>query len=693
MNLEEYRKDFLENIKISANEDMTNLDLAFTESVVDTLIDAEEIDDFIYGYFNGLGIHGRRMTMDGFYYDEYDKSMVILYSDFSNSDEIVNLINTDIDKAYSSMRNLVEACEEGYILNNGFEESSSGYELATLIKLKKAEIIKYRFYIITDKVISNRVKNLKQEKIGNKIVDLNIWDMNRLYNMYASSQIKESIDIVFDDDINIQCINAVNEDTYKAYLAVIPGDVLANMYIEYGSRLLEGNVRSFLSTKGKVNKGIRNTILNEPSMFFAYNNGIAATATEIEIDDINHRIKRIKDLQIINGGQTTASIANVILQDQKSDEVKRVFVPMKISIVDGEKASDMIPQISRCANSQNKVDESDFFSNHPYHIRIEEYSRKMFAPPVNGNPYQTIWFYERAKGQYIQEQMKLTASEKKKFQTKNPKNQVLKKVDVAKYLNTFDCKPDIVSKGAQASMRYFAEIITKKWETSNTEYNEAYYKKLVAYAIIFKGTETLVAEQDWYKEIKAYRANIVTYSIAVIIDKIKKKYPNLSIDYKKVWSEQKIYYSLYEQLLKTTKEMLGFITRADRLTLNVTEWCKKEECWKRASNYNFELIDSFIESLIDASIIRKDELDSRKDRKLENSVKFDVEVINLGQDYWEKVYKWGLEQKILTPFELDLLKIASTFMKTGKIPTSKQCNSILTIRDRLIQEGMPKKFE
>lgn len=692
MNLEEYRKDFLENIKISASEDMTNIDLAFTESVVNTLIDAEEIDDFTYGYFNGFGIHGRKMIMDGFYFDEYDKSMVILYSDFSNSDKLVNLINTDIDKAYSSMRNLVEACEEEYILKNGFEESSAGYELATLIKLKKDEIIKYRFYIITDKVISKRVKNLKQEKIGNKIVDLNIWDMNRLYNLYASSQMKESIDIVFDENANIQCINAVNEESYKAYLAVIPGYILANLYIEYGSRLLEGNVRSFLSTKGKVNKKIRETILNEPSMFFAYNNGIAATATEIEVDEINHRVKRIKDLQIINGGQTTASIANVILQDKKIDEVKKLFVPMKISIVDGDKANDMIPQISRYANSQNKVDESDFFSNHPYHIRIEEYSRKTFAPPVNGNPHETIWFYERAKGQYIQEQMKLTVNEKKKYQAKNPKNQVLKKVDIAKYLNTFDCRPDIVSKGAQASMRHFADIITKKWEMSNTEYNEAYYRKIISYAIIFKGTEKLVADQEWYKEIKAYRANIVTYSIAVIIDKVKKQYPNMSIDYKKIWNEQKIYDELYKQLLKTTKEVLAFITKNDRLTLNVTEWCKKEECWKRASNFGFELLESFVNTLIDVSIIKQDELDSKKDRKLENKVSLDVEVINLGQEYWKKVYEWGLEQKILTPFESDLLKIASSFMDTNKIPSSKQCNSILFIRDRLIQEGMPKNF-
>lgn len=692
MNLEEYRKDYLESIKVSASEDFTNVDYAFTESVVNTLIDAEEIDDFTYGYFNAYGSRGKKMTMDGFYYDEYDKSMVILYTDFSNLDETTTLINSDIDKIYSNMRNLVEACEDGYILDNDFEESSAGYELATIIKLKKEEILKYRFYIITDKIISNRVKNLKKEKIGSKIVDLNIWDMGRLFNLYSSSQIKESIDIVFDEEDKLNCINAVNEDIYKAYLAIIPGNVLAKLYIEYGSRLLEGNVRSFLSVKGKVNKGIRNTIWNEPQMFFAYNNGIAATASEIEIDE-DGKIKRIKDLQIINGGQTTASIANAILQDKKQEQVEKIFVPMKISIVVGEKYNEMIEKISRCANSQNKVDESDFFSNHPYNVRIEEYSRKTFAPPVNGNPYETIWFYERARGQYVQEQMKLTPSEKNKYQAKHPKNQVLKKVDIAKYIMTFMCRPDIVSKGNQYCSKTFADHIIKKWDQSNTVYNEAYYKKLIAYAITFKRTEDLVSAQDWYKEIKSYRANIVEYSIAVIVDRVKKLYPNKSIDYKRIWNEQNIYTELYNQLIKTTYEIYNFITRDDRLTLNVTEWCKKEECWNRASNFGFKLLDEFVDTLIDKDVLKQDEQDSKKDRKLENQLNADIEVIQLGQDYWKKVYNWGVEQKALSQFESDLLKIASSFGDTGKIPSSKQCASILGIRNKLIADGMPKNFD
>ena len=230
-------------------------------------------------------------------------------------------------------------------------------------------------------------------------------------------------------------------------------------------------------------------------------------------------------------------------------------------------------------------------------------------------------------------------------------------------------------------------------EQSNANYNETYYKRLIAYGIIFKRTEDLVSAQNWYKEIKSYRANIVEYSIAVIVDRVKKLYPNKSIDYKRIWNEQNLFSELYNQLKKTTYEIYKFITREDRLTLNVTEWCKKEECWNRASNFGFELLEEFVDTLIDKEILKQDEQNSKKERKLENQLSADIEVVQLGQDYWKKVYEWGVSQKALSQFESDLLRIASTFVDTGKIPSSKQSALILGIRNKLITDGMPKKFE
>lgn len=692
MDLEEYRKGLLEDLKISAEYEMSDVKTEFTKHVIDNLIDAEEFDDFVFGYFEGIGERGRKMVMDGYYFDPFDKSCVVLISDFSHEEELTTLTSTEINKLYDRMRYLVEASLNGFILNNGFEESSQGYGLAKDLVDSINDIVKFRFYIITDKKLSDSVKNIKKEPINGKIVELNVWDIKRLFDIYSSTLGKESIEIDFSQNGGLSCVKAVDTDEYSAYLAVIPGNVLADMYIEYGSRLLEGNVRSFLSVKGKVNKGIRNTILNEPDMFFAYNNGIAATATEISIEKVGEGlvINKIKDLQIINGGQTTASIANAVLQDKK--DVSDIFVPMKLSVVDHEKATKMIPTISRCANSQNKVDEADFFSNHDYHIRIEEYSRKIPAPAVDGNQYQTIWFYERARGQYTQEQMKLTPSERKKYQLKNPKNQLIKKVDLAKYINSFECLPHIVSKGAQSSMRYFAEKIDKEWEKNNAIFNEYYFKKIISFAIIFKNIDTLVAEQQWYKDIKAYKANIVTYTISILVNTINKKYPNRCIDYKRIWNSQKIYPSFVKQALKTSREVLDFITRDDRLTLNVTEWCKKEACWDRAKNENFELLDEFVEDLAYVDDDKADEIDSKKDRQVENQLNSEILVINLGDDYWKKVYDWAMSRKLLTPMEADLISLASRVSTTGRIPSTKQANIILQIKEKLLDEGMPPKL-
>lgn len=689
MKIEDFAQNMLEDLRISSTSELNDIQAEFVNYVVNILIDAEEFDDFVEGYFEGIGERNRKIQMDGYYFDPYDKSCVVLISDFSNNEEIKTLTATEIDKLYGNMRNLIEACISGYIVKKGFEESSNGYALAKDLEKELNELTKFRFYIITNKKLSSRIKNIKKDNISNKPVELNVWDITRLYSVFTSKLGKESIEIDFLKSMKngISCVKATNNEEYTSYLAVIPGEILAELYLEYGSRLLEGNVRSFLSVKGKVNKSIRNTILNEPKMFFAYNNGIAATATEATLSSNGLYITKLKDLQIINGGQTTASIANAKLQDKAN--LDSIYVPMKLSIVNNEKAKEMIPIISRCANSQNKIDEADFFSNHPYHIRLEEYSRKILAPTVDGNQYQTVWFYERARGQYIQEQMKLTPSEKKKFQLKNPKNQLLKKVDVAKYINTYQCMPHIVSRGAQANMRYFAENISKSWEQNNTIYNEYYFKKMIALAIIFKTTENIVTSQQWYKEIKAYRANIVTYSIAIIFNEIKKRNINKTIDFKSIWNNQKINSILERQLIVTTKEAFDFITRDDRLTLNVTEWCKKELCWERAQNTSFTLNEEFIDNLIDISEENQEQSDAKKDRKTENQLNYEIEVVKLGTEYWKSALEFGKNNRLLTPMEEDLLKVATNL--NYKLPSSKQAKLILEIRNRLYEDGLPKK--
>ena len=227
--------------------------------------------------------------------------------------------------------------------------------------------------------------------------------------------------------------------------------MLASIYDEFGSRLLEGNVRSFLSASGKVNKGIKETILKTPKYFFTYNNGIATTASEIktEMTENGLEIVAIKDLQIINGGQTTASLLNTKINYEKDTHLEDIFVAMKLTVITSDDSAKMIENISRCANSQNKVSDADFFSNSPFHVRFEQLCKQYPAPAINGNQYQTHWFYERARGSYKQEQMKLTKAQRDKFALLNPKNQVITKTDLAKFMNSYYQLPQEVSKGAQ----------------------------------------------------------------------------------------------------------------------------------------------------------------------------------------------------------------------------------------------------
>ena len=511
-------------------------------------------------------------------------------------------------------------------------------------------------------------------------------------------------------------------------MGVINGKLLADLYIDHGSRLLEGNVRSFLSVRGKINKAIRNTIKDDPEIFFVYNNGIACTATDAIIKNSYNglEIKGLTNFQIINGGQTTASIANAVLQDKIDDKVANISVPMKLTVLHANSINDdtilkeqkknpynefnkeefdkmsieqkrniyvdnLTASIARYANSQNKVDESDFFSNHPYHVRFEELSRKNYAPPVDGSPISTVWFYERAKGQYVQEQMKLTPAQRKNFAKKYPKNQMIKKIDLAKFLMTYYQHPDIVSRGNQYNMRIFAELIGKEWKADKkkTKYNSFYFKKCIALTIMFKQTEKIVSSAKWYE--KAYRANIVTYTLSSLFYMIEKDCTEYELNYNKIWNAQNLYSELREQIEDLAYVVFRYINddSVPRTTNNIGEWCKKQACWEFAKKLmnkgEWRLNNNFIYTLDEKSKIEDIAHKEAKNQKENDNIKYQTEVINLGDDYWKSALRWGMEMKLLSETDISFLKSATNFRK--KIPSDKQCPMILRIRQRLIDEG------
>ena len=552
-------------------------------------------------------------------------------------------------------------------------------------KLKSKYIRKIKIYLVCDGIASERIKTIKSKTYNDIDIEYHLWDISRFYKLQQSTSGKEDIEINVDDYTKqgIPCIKANMENAnYESYLCIIPAEFLVKIYDEFGGRLLEGNVRSFLSLKGKVNSGIKRTILTEPQMFFAYNNGIAATATNIELDNTNEGlfIKKIKSLQIVNGGQTTASLSMTNAKE-KGVDLSNILVPAKISILPLEKAPYIIPEIARCANSQNKVSEADFFSNHQFHIRFEQLSRKILAPAVNGAQYHTRWYYERARGQYTQEQMKLTPAMKSKFLLENPKKQLITKTDLAKYLNSYNQKPYEVSKGAQRNFLSFAEVITDDWEKHNANYNENYFKEAVCHAIMFKKLEDIILNQPWYE--KGYRANIVTYTISEFFYVLQTKYPQFSYNFKYVWQHQELNPEIVKELTKLSKIIFDKITNEDRQIMNVSEWCKKEACWKGIKSINYDFSKNTLSALVSKEFVDEERKNATYNQKIEDDCSLIMEVYNKGQDFWKSALLWGQQHRLLTFEESSIIKLATS----GKILSDKQSKRAMEALNKLRIEG------
>ena len=295
----------------------------------------------------------------------------------------------------------------------------------------------------------------------------------------------------------------------------------------------------------------------------------------------------------MNGGQTTASLAAAAVNDKsKANGLKDIYVPMKLSVVTPEKAMELIPNIAKYANKQNKVSDADFFSNHAFHIRIEDFSRRVLAPAVMGNQFGTHWYYERTRGQYKQEQARMTTQQKEKFLIQNPKAQMFTKTDLAKYFNIYRQLPHQVSTGAQKNFIRFAEWASEAWEKNESDFNEAFFRKIVCLNILFKKTDYLVKNASWYE--MGYKAQVVTYALSYLFHAIEKQDDSLALDYRSIWNNQGVSHALELQIEQIAEAMYNHLVSPSREVENVTEWAKREACWKKAKQIDVPLSNEFL---------------------------------------------------------------------------------------------------
>ena len=404
IDIKAFRTDFIREVNDMAEENkslptvtfINKIQLRFTDQLgMPTNLDHCYIDRPRQGKF-------KRMRLDAGSYDPTTMEANLFLADF-NEDEMVTLGKEDVlDKVRALVNFYVNAC-------NGFyppQASGPEADLANKLKRNRSSLNRLRLFILTTDKLSDRIKEINLPPViveGNDLkIKLEVVDIERIYNNLEGPE-----ELTIDTDAfgypPIPCVKAnISTDAYETYLAIVPGGFLATIYKEYGGKLLKANVRSFLNMTGSVNKGIRDTIKNEPQRFFAYNNGIATTAKDVEFvnTDCGLAMKSFTGLQIINGGQTTASLALVSVKDRDVD-LSNIFVQMKLTVANGDDKV-FIRNIAKFANSQTKVTTTDLNSSHEYYVTLESLSRSTYAPVASGAIKPTKWFFERTKKQYEQ---------------------------------------------------------------------------------------------------------------------------------------------------------------------------------------------------------------------------------------------------------------------------------------------------
>lgn len=694
MDAQEFRKDFLEDVKADAVSTGEGTCASFVTAFARYLQEAEYLLDFTASYFEGTGKRNRKLRVDGYAYDEFDKTMSLIIADYDGSDTERVLAKTQAKQLQDRLIYFVDDAQNSSLYRE-VEMSRPCSDLVDLLREKRGEIRKYQLLVFTTANISATITKLELDDIDGVPSECQIWDIERLFKVCGSLTGRHIVEIYFKErsQFGIPCLEASGAKTedFKSYLCIIPGTLLADLYDQYGSSLLEGNVRSFLSTKVAVNKKIRFTIQQCPERFFAYNNGISATAMNVEIESTpqGQFLVFARDFQIINGGQTTASLSNSRYKDKA--DLSSIFVQMKLTVIesalDDDRAADLVQQISRSSNSQNKVSDADFFSTHPFHINMERCSQLLYARATGGSQFDTKWFYERARGQYLQKQMRLSPAEKRKFLMQNPKDQLITKTDLAKVRNTWDGLPHVVSRGAQTNFVQFAQTISDAWNEKDGDllFGDRYYQESVAMCLVFRYTEAMIPKQIWYQQ--GYRANIVTYTIALLHKFIQGQFEKQDLDLIGIWTRQVVPNAVKKALIELSGMVYAKLTDPSRGVENVTQWCKREECWSSVQTINYILPPEIEDCLIGYDEMRVAKREAKKDQRIVSETDTVTKVVEIPAASWQKAMTFATSKRLVSSDEIVALRIAGRQMSNNKLPSPAQCKKLLAVLEKLQEEG------
>ncbi|MFC7686255.1 AIPR family protein [Ureibacillus sp. GCM10028918] len=585
----EFLEEFIDAVELKGSMIGSREIPFFTEML--SYMNQEDEPSIIFPYIKA------NIKVNGYMYQEETSSLSLYVVDYDidyDNEELPEISKTAITE-------IANKAKRFYTNSNGiFHSASEGVEfreLAKFINDNRKTIDEVDIYVLTTRFYLTN-KPIEVRIPGVETVNVHVWDMDRIFRLSEAEQGMRDFDIEFEKDYShsIEMMYVPNNNSegnydFECYIGYIPAKLLAQLYDEWGPKLVERNVRSFLQARGGTNKGIRDTLKDpiQREMFVAYNNGISSVAKDGEIEQIGdsnlYRIKRITSWQIVNGGQTTASIH----QAYKSGiDLEGVYVQTKLTIikVDSENEQDryeledeLVSRISEYANTQNKINKSDLLANTRFMSDIENYSRNTWIPSRDNRKEENKWYFERARGQYMVDiGRRKNGKEQNDFKKVYPKENVITKVEMAKYFMSWEGYPHVSSKGGEEAFKHFMNLNGRYWKRSEDEegnpitisnIDNDFYKTLISRRIINEFVTDVVNQMG----LKGYRANVIYYTVAMLAHLYGK-----DINLIEVWNNQELSDKWTNVVRTIAQNTLDYLRNSagDR---NVTQWAKQEACW------------------------------------------------------------------------------------------------------------------
>lgn len=671
MDIKEFAQEFIDGVNQTAEEQGTDQDYELTKLILEYIEDSGEVNiPEICTFKNKVSGAG----ISAYDYNDQAESLDLFY--LIKAGSLMGSVKSKVNNGFNYLSRFYKDAMRGSLFKNtGINQTDEIYQIAEFVRGIMGSIERVRLFVITDGIAdpTDIPAAVEDEDFG-IIKEFHLWDIQHIFQQHNIREGKDKIDIDFQVSYNtkLQCLKMDDSNPYvDVYLAVIPGLSLAKIYRKYQQSLLEKNVRTFLQFKSKVNKEIRQTLRLRPDLFLSFNNGISSTAKDVKlvVEHGTTYISRIVNWQIVNGGQTTAAIAASYYD--KEVDLNKVKVSMKVSVIkDVENENDLIKDISRSANSQTAIKNSDLSSNDPYLQSLEKFSRETWVPNGNNQPYYK-WYFERTRGQYFDQLSLKNGFDEKSFKKEFPKSMKIVKTDIAKYENAWNQSPFNVCTGAEKNYAIFAKKIINDRPTITP----LYFKKMIAKAIIYRTIDKMVRT----KNLGGYKAHMDAYLMASV-SYLSKQDLNLSY----IWENQGIQPEVYDKIEELIPLVWDHLTDQASTTAqgrSIDNWGKSRACWEQLK-LKLDGMEKFGSKLMQP--------DTNDDGSYLNDAQQQkiAEAQDIEANYWFKLVEWATKNNQLSPLERkEAFNLGTMGSRGRKISKLKQALKALAIIEKAKEQG------